>query len=673
MAYETQTTRAAPVIEFGPPPETFPLAPFDLAGRDPRALGEQGLCCLLTDTLIDLTGPVRSHSSRLLQQVTGGDGLQSAASVQITFDPQNERLIVHTVRVWRDGVARETASPAAFELFRRELNLERAIYDGRVSAHMIVPDVRVGDMVETAFTVMGGNPALKDTLSCHFRLQWGAPTLETRCRLRTSETRPLAIRGHGACPQPVETVRDGVRELDWRVIDAPTYRHETDAPGGYTGYAGVHVCDRMSWAEVADVFRVHYEADGPLSDDLAAAVDALAAKHATQAARAAEGLRFVQCALRYHSIGVGEGGFRPRPVEAIWSSRYGDCKDASRLLTAVLRRLGVDACPALVNTWSGSSLGDALPSTTAFDHCIVRVRLDGRTWWLDATFPPQSGRLETMTPSAHHFALPLEREAQLEVMAPLPMVFAMDATETWRFGRRTTAQAKLEIVTVYGGWRADDMRRWRDNDSLATVSRRMREGLEGHYGVMSEAAPLAWNDDPEANRLELTETYLIDHPFVPGEGDGRFVRFETRDDVVAPNLRTPETGRRNEPIIMGAPRRVRTRRILHFPVDVQITPWTIHADGPGLRGLSAFVWRGRREGEHTVEIEIRDREIPAVKAPPYFAFARRMWSSAVLSVAIPVGGTRLKSAGTGQTSWISWAVVAVMVIGLAVWRTLGPG
>ena len=47
----------------------------------------------------------------------------------------------------------------------------------------------------------------------------------------------------------------------------------------------------------------------------------------------------VQTALRYHSVSVGEGGYRPRALEQIWETRYGDCKDGSVLLHRHLKAL----------------------------------------------------------------------------------------------------------------------------------------------------------------------------------------------------------------------------------------------------------------------------------------------------------------------------------------------
>ncbi|WP_414531000.1 hypothetical protein, partial [Nodularia chucula] len=62
------------------------------------------------------------------------------------------------------------------------------------------------------------------------------------------------------------------------------------------------------------------------------------------------------------------------------------------MLTVVLQRLGLEACPALVNTATGAGLNEAMPHATAVDHCVVRAEAEGKGWWLDPTMAPQAGR-----------------------------------------------------------------------------------------------------------------------------------------------------------------------------------------------------------------------------------------------------------------------------------------
>ena len=76
---------------------------------------------------------------------------------------------------------------------------------------------------------------------------------------------------------------------------------------------------------------------------------------------------------------------------------FARCKDAALLYVAGARRLGLDVCPALISTMHGPLLAEFLPSATVFNHCIVRLRLDRRSFWLDPTQRAHFGDLDVVT------------------------------------------------------------------------------------------------------------------------------------------------------------------------------------------------------------------------------------------------------------------------------------
>jgi hypothetical protein len=80
------------------------------------------------------------------------------------------------------------------------------------------------------------------------------------------------------------------------------------------------------------------------------------------------------------------GGHIPRSLREIGLTRYGDCKDLSLSLAAILRQMGFQAHLA----WVKRSLKPvfsphSLPVESAFNHAIVYAQKDGRAFWLDPT------------------------------------------------------------------------------------------------------------------------------------------------------------------------------------------------------------------------------------------------------------------------------------------------
>lgn len=667
---------AAPLrgIEFAPAPASFPVPPVGAGGRDLRAISTDGIVVLLSESQADLTGSERILTTRLVRAVTGRDGLQAAARFDAAYDPRHERLVVHGVRVIRDGQARDEARPEAFELMRRELNLERAIYDGRMTAHMVIPDLREGDIVDVCYSVVGEQPALRGTFSWFVILQWSTRVLETTCRVITRPDQRMLIRRFAGAPQPRVGDSNGRRIYTWRTQDVAPYLPEPFAPLWSVGYQAVEVGLAMTWTQVSDLFRPMYEAavgDGSPPGDLASEVEAIKARVSNASTRAVEGLRLVQRTLRYHSVAIGEGGFRPRALRTIWSTRYGDCKDASVLLASVLRQMGLDACCALVNVGMGNDVRNFIPSPRAFNHCIVRLKLNGRDYWLDGTMPPQAGDLENLTQARFGWALPLAERADLVRIAPEPLQVVRDVVERWAFPREVGRPARVECTTTHRGWRADDMRRLMDNRDSATLAELYREQFERELNSpLRPVEPLSVQDGELANTLTVREVYDVERALVPvGQGGMQFLSY---DDVVRPNLPIIDAGPRREPINLGSPRQFVTRREFNFAVPTNFSPWDQRIRGPGgLEARARFEWLDRRKGVHTISLTVPGEVLAPNQAAAYRAFLDGLINnSGVGFVLRSRGGRFVPTSGGGETPW-GWIAMAVVVTLLAAARCSG--
>ncbi|RLR18426.1 transglutaminase family protein, partial [Sodalis-like symbiont of Bactericera trigonica] len=89
---------------------------------------------------------------------------------------------------------------------------------------------------------------------------------------------------------------------------------------------------------------------------------------------------------RYRYLGdwrASNRGYVPFDLAQIEQNGYGDCKDLSILLAAMLREAGVTARPALVERGL-YALPMAIPGVTA-NHAIVQVNIAGKIEWLDPT------------------------------------------------------------------------------------------------------------------------------------------------------------------------------------------------------------------------------------------------------------------------------------------------
>jgi Transglutaminase-like superfamily/Domain of Unknown Function with PDB structure (DUF3857) len=74
--------------------------------------------------------------------------------------------------------------------------------------------------------------------------------------------------------------------------------------------------------------------------------------------------------IRYVAVYLGNGGLVPHDIDWILKNRYGDCKDHALLLQTMLKAVGIEAVPVLINTTNEYVLAE-LP--IGFNHCIVFI------------------------------------------------------------------------------------------------------------------------------------------------------------------------------------------------------------------------------------------------------------------------------------------------------------
>ena len=81
---------------------------------------------------------------------------------------------------------------------------------------------------------------------------------------------------------------------------------------------------------------------------------------------------WVSTNIRYLGIYMGDGGYVPHDAQSILDNHYGDCKDHVVVLEALLKAVGIDSSPALINMGFAYKL-PKLPTVSPFNHVITYV------------------------------------------------------------------------------------------------------------------------------------------------------------------------------------------------------------------------------------------------------------------------------------------------------------
>lgn len=572
----------APGARVAPAPAWADLAPYPIPDTPNPHFISHGVCVLLDDSQIDLCGPERAWFYRRAEIVTAAAGAERAAQFSVSYDPAFERLDVHSVAVIRAGKRIEHADTAFFEVLRRERNMERLQFDGRLTIHLTLPDVRQGDVVESAHTIYGMRKSLGGRHSVFLGLEWPVGIVDVRIRQRAPSKRIIAERSYNNAPQGVQTEADGIVDRRWRLIEREGFKYESLAPPWVLQSAGLQLSEWRDWAEVAAAFTPLYEDTGPLPEEIEQEIARIEAAEPTRAGRAAAILRFTQSAVRYLAISMGEGGYTPRSMSAVCETRYGDCKDKSKLYVQMARRLGVDACPALVNTRDGYALNEWLPSGQLFDHCIVRVEIDGRIYWLDPTRQLQPSPIDKVAQCYFGWALPLRTGVSaLERMADPPVPHLSDTVEQVTLGDGPTAPVRYQWEHKFRDSRAEGVREQFAREGAVGVFKAYADDIRRMWPNARVVTQELVKDDVAQNIITVREAYEIPDAWI--KEDGGNYRFATRDVTLRGTLEALELGDRTRDIYLGQPGR-RTRRVDVKSQGNHSGGWSrSHAAGAALR------------------------------------------------------------------------------------------
>nr|WP_314436772.1 DUF3857 domain-containing protein [uncultured Brevundimonas sp.] len=435
---------------------------------------------------------VHTYSLRR-SQVMNRQGLPYVSAVNAVWSPSHETVEVHAIRIIRGDQVIDVLADQSFEVLRRENRLESAMLDGRLTATLQPRDIRVGDIVESVFTIHDTGGVLAPHRE-HLASLGGGLTIEDY-RLRVTwpagQTLNAAATAPWADVRPRRVGDDWVFEVKGRGLE-PEQMPE-NAPGRFLIRRLSQFSDFADWRAPSVLMAPLYAKGATLEQNspLLARIEAIKATHVSQIDQAAAALRLVQDEVRYLALSMGEGGYVPTPADEVWRSRYGDCKGKTVLLLALLHGLGVQAEAVMVSTTSGDGLPDRLPAIGWFDHVLVKATIDGRTYWMDGSSIGDR-RLEDMTPPSYRWALPVRAQgAMLEpIEQPPAHVPTNELIAEADLSGGLDAEGGVVFSAVYRG----------------AVALLMRERISAIPRDQLQTLMTSNNDDAQAIRVDTVDT-----------------------------------------------------------------------------------------------------------------------------------------------------------------------
>ncbi len=312
-------------------------------------------------------------------------GIQELGEVVIPFSSKYQRLkVLKAITILPSG---KTLKPAqnAYNIVSPPFVMQAPIYSDLKYQTISMPGLRPGAIIEYSYELktikpyMPGNFWSKDSLGGKYPVKKASYTLYV-----PKNKIPKIILNHIKInPKKIEK-RDKII-IKFMARNLPPIDEEPYGPPMGELAPSIAISTVRTWDDVANWYmKLAKKALEP---------DELVRKTAIKITKGIDSkwekiraiYNYVSQNIRYVGVEFGISGYKPHPAPQIFRLRYGDCKDHSTLLIAMLKAIGIKAYPVLIPTAEIANLDKRLPMPGAFDHEITAVRLKNQYIFLDST------------------------------------------------------------------------------------------------------------------------------------------------------------------------------------------------------------------------------------------------------------------------------------------------
>lgn len=186
-----------------------------------------------------------------------------------------------------------------------------------------------------------------------------------------------------------------IKTYTWTAKDITASKYEGDSYGAsnfprveivpqtfeYDGFKG----EFKSWQTFGAWNYPLYEEDKPFAKEDVQRIEALVSNCKTDRDKIKVLYSYLKQTMRYVSIQLGIGGFKPFAVKFVNDKKYGDCKALTNYMRYLLKTVGIKSYPALINAGYNKMPADKSFPSDPFDHVILCVPFEKDSVWLECT------------------------------------------------------------------------------------------------------------------------------------------------------------------------------------------------------------------------------------------------------------------------------------------------
>ena len=269
----------------------------------------------------------------------------------------------------------------------QEKDESHEMFDDRRLFRGPLPMLRVGAVAEVEIRVREHRPFATSGFRRTMQLGWSVPVHRSRLLVESPAGTAVKHRLYGLPESTLtrETAKGIQRIKVEQDLSLPPKRREPNQAFDEEPWPSLLFTTSSSWSQVATEYLTIIKPK-LVDPGLRSWVQETIGDAKSRDQKVQRILTRLQKQIRYVGLEFGESAIVPRSPQEIRRRGYGDCKDQTVLLVAMLHEAGIEAHPALLRAGENRDFAPEFPGLAAFNHAIVHI--PGKSpLWIDPTVP----------------------------------------------------------------------------------------------------------------------------------------------------------------------------------------------------------------------------------------------------------------------------------------------
>ncbi|AIK96087.1 DUF3857 domain-containing transglutaminase family protein [Candidatus Odyssella acanthamoebae] len=450
---------------------------------------------------------------QLIQEYRTKKAIDQAGEIEIDFLPHYQKLVIHRINVVRKGdVLNKLQSSHYFVSDTVRSNADQ-LHAGPGQIRIVFNDLHPGDILDFSYSVLGVRPSMTQEFTASINLTTSYSLMYRRLTVIKLISKQLYWKGEGETYTFSCVNVDSLPGYDAVCFTVePTYLvHSAEyIPLQDDPESRLFITDQKSWSSVVATIMRDYQVSDHTRDYLRANIMPHILKLTSVDDQIVACLDYVQRRIRYVSFNEPVHFRRPYSVEKTIENGFGDCKDKSFLLVAMLEVLGIEAFSVLVNSTYPDYPSHTLPTGSAFNHVIVFVFYQGKEYWVDPTCEGEEGNLSVRGTVPKGDALILSPLTQNLVRINADQISCIYITESFDFTHAVSGQLTIAVETIFRG---SDTCRVRSYVAEVGEKKYKQDLIDFYKQTFPRISweDFSFSDDTVKNVITVEERYIVEN------------------------------------------------------------------------------------------------------------------------------------------------------------------